>query len=233
MQQLRSSHPPVRAEDLSNELNVSIRSIYRDIETLRASGAIIDGEAGFGYTLVEDPALPPMMFSRDEMEALVLGLKEVHQIADPVLANAATDALAKIKACLPERMKIQFEHSILHAKRFHKRPDISIDIAKLRQATRDEFEISMHYEDADGNKSERSIKPLSFVFMDQSLVLLAWCNLREDFRAFRVDRIASFETLSTSFRPRRVSMLREYLEIIAQYDQKHQTDDGEFADQKK
>lgn len=214
MQQLRSARPPVRAQDLSTELKVSLRSIYRDIETLRASGAVIDGEAGFGYTLVEDPALPPMMFSRDEMEALVLGLREVHQVADPVLANAATDALAKLKACLPERMRIQFEHSVLHARRFHDRPEITIDVAKLRQATRDEFEISIDYLDANESSTKRQVKPLSLVFMDKSLMLLAWCNMRNDFRSFRVDRIQKLLVEKSSFRPKRVSMLREYLAMI-------------------
>ncbi|MBL1405845.1 MAG: transcriptional regulator [Hyphomicrobiales bacterium] len=214
MQQLRSSSPPIRAGDLAQELNVSVRSIYRDIDTLRASGAIIDGEAGFGYTLVEDPALPPMMFSRDEMEALVLGLREVGQVGDPVLAKAANDALHKIKACLPERMRLQFEHSILHAIRFHPRPKISIDIAKLRQAAWEEYEISINYTDAKDEETQRNLKPLSIIFMDQALMLLAWCNLREDFRSFRIDRIKTLSVTNVSFRPKRVSLLRDYWEII-------------------
>lgn len=214
MQQLRSSSPPVKAADLAQELNVSIRSIYRDIDTLRASGAIIDGEAGFGYTLVEDPALPPMMFSRDEMEALVLGLREVGQVGDPVLAKAANDALHKIKACLPDRMRLQFEHSILHAIRFHKRPEITIDIAALRKAAWEEYEISINYTDAKEEDTKRILKPLSIIFMDQSLMLLAWCNLRNDFRSFRIDRIKTLTVTNVSFRPNRVALLRDYWEVI-------------------
>ncbi|MFK7901465.1 MAG: helix-turn-helix transcriptional regulator [Nitratireductor sp.] len=218
MHHLRSSTPPVRADDLAQTLNVSARSIYRDIETLRASGAIIDGEAGFGYTLVEDPALPPMMFSRDEMEALVLGLQEVNQVGDAVLAEAANDALHKIKACLPERMRMQFEHSVLHAKRFRQRPDVSIDIAPLRQAARDEQEITIEYSDAKDIITKRDLKPLSIVFMDNSLMLLAWCNMREDYRSFRMDRISSLQINEKSFRPQRVPMLREFLERLKKYD---------------
>lgn len=214
MHQLRSSSPPVKAGDLAQELNISVRSIYRDIDTLRASGAIIDGEAGFGYTLVEDPALPPMMFSRDEMEALVLGLREVGQVGDPVLATAANDALHKIKACLPERMRMQFEHSILHAIRFHPRPKIKIDIALLRQAAWEENEIFINYTDAKGELTERNLKPLSILFMDQALMLLSWCNLRDDFRNFRIDRINSLTVTTNSFRPNRVALLRDYWEII-------------------
>lgn len=216
MQQLRSSTPPVKARDLAQELNISVRSIYRDIDTLRASGAIIDGEAGFGYTLVEDPALPPMMFSRDEMEALVLGLREVGQVGDPVLAKAANDALYKIKACLPERMRMQFEHSILHAVRFHPRPKITIDIALLRQAAWEENEIFIKYTDAKGENSERNLKPLSILFMDQALMLLAWCNLRKNFRSFRIDRINTLTVTDVSFRPKRVALLRDYWDVMKQ-----------------
>lgn len=214
MHQLRSSSPPVKAGDLAQELNISVRSIYRDIDTLRASGAIIDGEAGFGYTLVEDPALPPMMFSRDEMEALVLGLREVEQVGDPVLATAANDALHKIKACLPERMRMQFEHSILHAIRFAPRPKIKIDIALLRKAAWEENEILINYTDAKDENTQRNLKPLSILFMDQALMLLAWCNLRQGFRNFRIDRINTLAITDVSFRPNRVALLRDYWELI-------------------
>ena len=214
MQCLRSASPPVRAEDLAEELEVSVRSIYRDIDTLRASGAVIDGEAGVGYTLEEDPALPPMMFSRDEMEALVLGLQEVGEVGDPVLADAATSALSKIKACLPSRMGRHFEHAVLHAKRFHQRPEISIDVAGLRQAAWDENAIDMIYGDKDEQITERRIYPLSIVFMDAALMLLAWCKLRNGFRAFRVDRIQQIETAEESFRPNRVSLLRDCVNLM-------------------
>ena len=216
MQCLRSHTPPVRARTLAEELDVSVRSIYRDIGTLRASGAIIDGEAGFGYTLEEDPALPPMMFSQDEMEALVLGLGEVRAIGDPVLADAAHDALSKLKACLPDRMRRQLEHSILHVRRFHERPPITIDVSALRGAARDETAIDIAYTDEHGRRTERRVLPLSIVFMDQVLVLLAWCQLRQDYRAFRVDRIRSLRFSEESFRPQRVTMLRAFVKRLRQ-----------------
>jgi len=214
MQCLRMQKPPIRAQDLANELGVSLRSIYRDIDTLRSSGAVIDGEAGFGYTLVEDPALPPMMFTRDEMEALVLGLREVNEVADPILADAALNALAKIQASLPERMRQMFEHSVLHAKRFHERPKISIDVAILREAAREEKVIEIAYGDAKGVQSQRQVLPLSIVFTESALMLLAWCRLREGFRMFRIDRILILTICAESFRPRRVSLLRDHLELI-------------------
>jgi len=216
MQCLRTFPAPVKAQALSRELGVSLRTIYRDVDSLRRSGALIDGEAGYGYTLQEDPALPPMMFSRDEMEALVLGLREVVQVADPVLANAAENALSKLKASLPQRMRAEFEHAVLYAKRFYTRPDMTIDIATLRSATRNEQVIEIFYADVDDNRTQRTIQPLAIVFFDRSLVVLAWCELRKAYRSFRIDRIQSMTITERSFRPRRVPMLREYLDRLEQ-----------------
>ena len=214
MQCLRTLPPPIKAQSLSRDLGVSLRTIYRDIEALRRSGALIDGEAGYGYTLQEDPALPPMMFSRDEMEALVLGLREVVQVADPVLATAAENALSKLNAALPQRMRAEFEHAVLYAKRFYCRPEIGIDISALRHATRSEGVIEIDYTDAAEMPTWRHIQPLAIVFFDRSLVLLAWCELRQDYRSFRIDRIQELTLTDRSFRPRRVSMLREYLDRL-------------------
>lgn len=210
MQLLRALPAPVLARDLAEEMNISQRSIYRDINSLRATGAIIDGEAGFGYTVIEDPALPPMLFSSDEMEALVLGLREVREVADPVLANAAENALSKLKACLPDRMRQQFEHASLHVKRFHARPEITVDITGIRTAMREETAIDINYRDEKANTTKRRVLPLTIVFMDNALVLGTWCLLRNDFRAFRMDRIQKAENTTESFRPRRVPLLRDY-----------------------
>ena len=211
MQLMRTLPAPLTAAVLAEELHVSKRSIYRDIDSLRASGAVIEGEAGFGYSLVEDPALPPMMFSRDEMEALVLGLREVAEVGDPVLADAARNALSKLRASLPDRMAAQFENAVLHAKRWHPRPKITIDVAVLRAAAWNEWVVEIAYLDLSENHTRRRVKPLSMVFMDRSLVLLTWCLLRDDFRVFRVDRIQTLVVTDDSFRPHRVSLLRDCL----------------------
>ncbi|MCP5088342.1 MAG: YafY family transcriptional regulator [Rhodobacteraceae bacterium] len=216
MQLLRTLPAPVKAGRLAEELHISKRSIYRDIDSLRVTGAIIDGAAGYGYTLVEDPALPPMMFNADEMEALVLGLREVREVGDPVLANAAENVLSKVTACLPDRMRMQIQNSVLHAKRFHERPKISVDVAQVRLAAREEWALQITYGDVVQNVTERKIWPLSIVFMDQTLVLLAKCQMRQDFRVFRMDRISKLEMLTESFRPHRISLLRDCLAQINQ-----------------
>ena len=209
MQLFRSLPAPIRAQTLADETGVSLRSVYRDIEALRSMGAVIDGATGYGYTLIDDPALPPMSFSPDEIEALVLGLREVKAVADPVLARAAQDALVKLRASLPASQRSLLEHASLHAKRFHARPEIGIDVAQLRAAIRTEKVIRIQYTDQNDAKTERDIYPLGIVFLESTLVLASWCALRQDFRTFRLDRIRKFFETEQSFRPHRVALLRE------------------------
>lgn len=214
MQLIRTLPAPVTAMQLAQELNISPRTIYRYIENLRGAGAVIDGEAGFGYTITEDPAMPPMMFNPDEIEALVLGLREVQQVGDPVLAKAAENVLSKVNASLPKRVQMQLQNAVLRARKFHYRQPIAIDVAELRKATREEQVLAITYCDRNRVESAREIWPLSIVFMDDSLMLLARCVLRDDYRAFRVDRIGSLQLTGKSFKPQRVGMLRVFLEQL-------------------
>lgn len=211
MQALRLTEPPATATRLADALKVSSRTVYRDIETLRSLGAVIDGEAGFGYTLIEDAALPPLSFTTDELEALVLGLREVGQVGDPALRDAAEAALAKLRARLPASQAHRLEHAVLTARRFAPLPEPGVDVEALRQATWDERTIRFDYADAEGTQTERDVDPLSIVYMQASHCLLAWCHLRDDFRAFRLDRMRNLELTGASFRPRRVPLLRDYM----------------------
>lgn len=210
MQALRNLPPPATAETLATELAVSMRTIYRDIDTLRGLGSVIDGEAGFGYTLIEDSALPPLAFEDDELEALVLGLREVGQIGDPVLAEAARNALSKLQARLPDRQAHRLKHAVLTARRFNKPPKPGIDVHILRQATWHEDTVKFDYVDAKDHATQRQADPLAICYMDSSHCLLSFCHLRQDFRAFRLDRMRNLETTGQSFRPRRVTLLRTY-----------------------
>ena len=208
---LRTLPQPVTAARLAEETEVSARTLYRDIDTLRAGGALIDGAAGLGYTLTEDPALPPQMFTRLEVEALVLGLAEVRLAGDPALAKAAEAALAKITATLPERVQRQAIHAVQLTYRFEKRPRAPASLAMIREACWDESAIDLTYTDRDGTQTHRRIWPLSVVFLDRTLMLLAWCTLRKGFRRFHLASMSDITLTRESFRPRRVALLREFL----------------------
>lgn len=213
---LRSLPQPVTAARLAEETAVSPRTLYRDIEALRAGGALIDGAAGLGYTLTEDPALPPQMFTRLEVEALVLGLAEVRLAGDPALAKAADAALAKIVATLPERVQRQAIHTAQQTYRFEKRPPAPAHLALIREATWEERALDITYLDRDGAASSRRVWPLSVVFLDRTLMLLAFCTLRQDFRRFRLEAMTSVSPTEVSFRPRRVPLLREFVALLKQ-----------------
>ena len=207
---MRRLPAPVTAARLAQETGVSERTLYRDIDSLRSGGALIDGAAGLGYTLTEDPALPPQMFTRLEVEALVLGLAEVRVMADPALSRAAEMAMAKITATLPERVQRQAIHAVAQVYRFDKRDPPPVDLSALREAAWDERAVDIGYRDSAGVVTHRRIYPLSVVYLDRSLMVLAWCCLRTDYRRFVVDRMATLTTTTESFRPRRVPMLREF-----------------------
>ena len=202
---------PVRAVQLADELSVSLRTIYRDIEGLRGLGAVIDGEAGFGYTVIEDAALPPLGFENDELEALVLGLRDVAVIGDPALARAAQSALAKLTARVPPSQARRLQHAILDVRRFRRPEPPRINVADLRAATWDEETVRFAYTDAKALASLREVDPLGIVYMQDTNMLMAWCHLRTDYRVFRLDRMDDLSRTGKSFRPRRVSMLREHV----------------------
>lgn len=199
------------AARMAKAMDVSERAIYRDIAALRDAGAVIDGQAGFGYRLTEDPALPPQMLTRLEMEAVILGLSVVQAEGDPELGAAARDALAKITASLPERAQSHASHAALRAARVDPKPPLAIDPGTLRRAMWEERALDIAYADFEDRRTQRRIWPLSVVFFERVLIVLAYCRLRSDFRSFRLDRIVSLSETSESFRPRRAMLLRDYL----------------------
>lgn len=215
LQHLRTEPAPVTAARLADLSGVSERAIYRDIAALRAAGALIDGQAGYGYTLTEDAALPPQMLTRLEIEAVILGLSAVRAEGDPELATAAADALAKITATLPEQARHHARHAGLRAARVDPKPPLAIDPDAVRRAMWEERAVDIDYTDAEGRETRRRIWPLSVVFFERVLIVLGYCTLRQDFRAFRLDRIRSLAATRNSFRPRRAALLRQYLDHTA------------------
>lgn len=208
---MRMMAPPITAARLAEEMDVSLRSLYRDIDSLRAAGARIEGERGYGYRLVEDNALPPQTFDRTEIEAIALGLSEVAHMGDPALAKAASSVLAKVAATLPDAAEQQLFHAISQVYR----PDVRYsevgNVGPVREACWREEALDIEYEDVSGSRSGRRILPLAIVYTDHTLTTLAWCCLRQDFRMFRLERICNLTRPGESFRPRRASLLREYL----------------------
>jgi predicted DNA-binding transcriptional regulator YafY len=208
----RTLPQPVTAARLAEETGVSERTLYRDIASLRAGGALIDGEAGLGYTLTEDPALPPQMFTQLEVEALVLGLAEVALAGDPTLARAAREAQGKIIATLPDRVQRQAIHAVSLTYRYDRRAPQPPHLQTLREAAWAEHALDISYRDLGGAVTERRIWPLGIVFLDREVQCLAFCCLRQDFRRFKVAQMDRVLPTEESFRPRRVPLLRAFID---------------------
>lgn len=211
LQAMRVMPAPITARALAMETEVSLRTLYRDIESLRSAGARIEGERGYGYRLTEDLALPPQMLDRGEMEALALGLSVVQHMGDASLARSARSVLAKVAATLPDGRDQQLVHAISTVYQPKSRALASVDLDVLRKACWKEQALFIHYKDRDDQESERLIYPLTLVYTEYGLTLLAWCCLREGFRMFRGNRFVKVEDGGKSFRPRRVPLLRDYL----------------------
>lgn len=212
MDALRRLPQPVTAARLADETGVSPRQLYRDIATLRAGGALIDGEAGVGYRLTEDPALPPQSFSRLEIEALRLAVTQLHRMGDAALADAGEAALSRIIATLPERQAQQALHAVLRSFA-PERADLvpaNLDMALLRRACWEEFSLAITYRDLKDAETTREIWPLALSYSDNTLMLLALCRLRGDFRFFHVPRIVTMTQGGHSFRPQRVGLIRDW-----------------------
>jgi len=202
---------PITAARLAEETGVSLRSLYRDIDSLRAAGACIEGERGYGYRLIEDYTLPPQTFNRAELEAIALGLTEVKSMGDSTLAAAATTVLAKIAAILPHDREQQLFHAISHVYRPEAPYKVTADVDSLRQACWHERALQIRYVDTRDAVTDRVILPLAIAYTADAMTVLAWCTLREGYRMFRVERILQMDGTGQSFRPRRAALLREYL----------------------
>ena len=209
LQALRGHRYPVTGETLAEKLGISLRTLYRDIASLRAQGAAIEGEAGLGYVLRPGFLLPPMMFSQEEIEALVLGSRWVEKATDATLSAAAATALAKITAVLPADLGDAVDETAL----IIGPRDLAVetaDIAALRSAIRRERKLEIGYSDEAGNVTRRVIWPIGLAYFERVRVVVGWCELREDFRHFRTDRMASLAETGARYPKRRMALLSEW-----------------------
>lgn len=210
LQALRSHRYPVTGAALAAQLDISLRTLYRDIATLRGQGARIEGEPGLGYVLKPGFLLPPLMFTQEEIGALVLGGRWVARHGDEVLGAAAREAVDKIAAVLPDQLRRTLDATGLLVA--SPRPDLppGPDMAPIRAAIRDERKLVLSYRDAAGATSRRIVWPVAIGFFEQVRMLIAWCELRQDFRHFRFDRIAALEVSDERYPRHRQGLLQAW-----------------------
>jgi predicted DNA-binding transcriptional regulator YafY len=218
IQILRRYRRPVRGQQIAEELEISLRTLYRDIADLVTDGVPIRGEAGVGYVLGEGYDLPPLMFTADELEAVMLGLRWVQRRGDKALARAADDTIAKIGTILPADLKpLLFDASLL-VPHFSRVISDSVDVAVIRKAIRDQNKLEMVYTDVTALETKRIIWPIGISYFDAQRTVIAWCEMRVGFRAFRTDRMVSVAALPEKYKERRKTLLKRWMEEMKAHD---------------
>lgn len=199
IQLLRSSKRSLTAQQLADELEVTKRTIYRDIVALQSMRVPIDGEAGIGYLMRPGFDLPPLMFTTEEVEAIAVGLSLLGRTADSSLETAAKSVVRKISDVLPEDNPYGLISQSVFTSNWHEIPSASVDPGLIRESIRDHKKLAIDYRDVEERTSTRTILPLVLLYYVDALVVAAWCELRKDFRHFRVDRMAKCELMDAGF----------------------------------
>ena len=211
--QLLRARRLVTAAEISRELEVSARTIYRDVADLIASGVPIDGEAGVGYALARGFDLPPLMFDAEEIGALVLGARMVQAFGDDALARRARSVLEKIEAVVPERLRRSFARPEWHVWR-GLRKEVRAHVENLRRGIDEKRKLRFAYTDEKGATTQRTVRPLCLAFWGPLWTAGAWCELRADFRNFRPDRMREVELLDERFADEPDKDLAAYLRAL-------------------
>jgi predicted DNA-binding transcriptional regulator YafY len=213
LQMLRRHRRPVSGAVLASEAGISLRTLYRDIAALQALGASIDGEPGVGYVLKPGFLLPPLMFSGQEIEALALGLHWVGRRTDAEMAQAAHNVMAKVGAVLPADLRARLDDDALLVVPTQVSPQ-PVPLALLRRALNEERKLALAYADEKGRRTQRVVWPVTLGFFEATRVLVAWCELRGDFRHFRTDRIEAADLLIERAPRARRSLMREWRQTL-------------------
>ena len=195
IQILRRSTRPVTAAALAEELEISKRTVYRDVADLMGQRVPIEGEAGLGYLIASDYDMPPLMLTPDEIEAVMLGAHWVAGRSDKILSNAARDVVAKIAAVVPERLRPFIVEPSVGAKPTIGEPEESVDTSMLRSAIRNGVKLRLRYRSEAAEETQRTVWPVILGYAETNRLLVAWCELRQSFRHFRTDRIIEAEML--------------------------------------
>lgn len=206
----------VTARELAVELEVSERTIYRDIQDLSLSGVPITGETGRGYRLLPGFQLPPLMFNEEEIEALLLGARMVRAWTDKGLARAAHQALQKIEHVIPEKLKPQLARQDMIVPDFPMEGQAGEQLQVVRQAIKQQHKIDFNYTREDGQASIRTVQPLGLFYWGKVWTLVGWCELRNAFRHFRVDRMTLCKQNDQTFELIEGRTLQDYLSLECQ-----------------
>lgn len=213
LQILRRHRHPVSGATLAREAGISLRTLYRDIASLQAMGAQIEGEPGLGYVLKPGFLLPPLMFSAQEIEALALGLKWVGQRTDEAMGQAARNVIAKVAAVLPADLRDRMEDDAMVVGAGWERPQV-VDLSLLRRALNEGYKLSLSYTDEKGTPTARIVWPVTLGFFESTRVLVAWCELRQNFRHFRADRIEVAQILPERVPRQRRQLMKEWRQTL-------------------
>ena len=208
---LRRMRQAVTARQIADHFEICQRTVYRDIQDLMNSGVPIYGEAGVGYIIDKQYHLPPVMFDFDELEAISLGIKMVQTWTDERFSQVAESALEKIQAVLPESRLNDMRQLTTHSEASHSQMPCEVSFSDVRECIRSRRKIEFHYTDLSEKTSNRTIRPLSLVFYGPVWLVIGWCELREDFRNFRLDRMAELVIPGATFKDEKGKTLKAYL----------------------
>lgn len=202
------------ARQLARELDVSERTVYRDVQSLVLSGVPVDGEAGVGYVLRREYDLPPLMFDNEEAEALLLGARMVQAWGDSGLERAAKGVLDKVRAVAGPTLRASLDSQTLLVPDFHINEDVRQKLGVVREGVRQQRKIQFHYTRADGAQAVRVVRPLGLFYWGTTWSFGAWCELRKAFRNFRVDRMGDMTLTDRHFESEPGKLLDDYLRGI-------------------
>ncbi len=213
IQRLRTARGPMTAAALAEELEVTVRTVYRDVATLQARRVPIEGAPGIGYVLRRGFDLPPLMFTTDEIEAIAVGARLVARTGDSGLQGAAQSVLSKITVVLPEALRAQLATAPIFVSRSGAPVPESVDLSTVRQAIRDERKLRIRYVDEKGACTQRTIWPIAVAYYVQATLIGAWCELRQDYRHFRADRITTLTVLEECYPSDNGRLMAEWLAL--------------------
>jgi predicted DNA-binding transcriptional regulator YafY len=223
IQLLRSAKNPLTAVTLATELEVTPRTIYRDVATLQARRVPIEGAPGLGYVLQRGFDLPPLMFTSEEIEAIVVGARLLRRTGDAGLQGAAARVLSKVEVVLPEALRAYLASPTAFVS--GRGAPAGADLSVVRAAIHDERKLHIDYVDEQGRKSSRTIWPFAVAYYVEATLVSAWCELRDDFRHFRADRVQALTVLNTGFPVAGSTLLADWLKRFSS----DMTADGDLA----